>query len=393
MNVVSGRFDPAFTELSNEFERNFLDRGEVGASVCVYQHGKKVVDLWGGVRDPAGMLAWEADTIVCTMSVSKGLAALCALILVDRGLLDLDAPVARWWPEFARAGKSQITVRQLVGGMAGLVLLEHADGAFFDWDAMIGAIERQQPQWEPGTRGAYHSMTYGHLLGELVRRADGRPIERILQEEIAGPLGADFRYGVAEADCHRLSDLIPNDASTTLNAIVTGESLLGRAWKVLPPVQGPFFNSEPFRQSVLPTGNGHGNARGLARIFAMLAQRGSLDGIRILSEQAIELARSEQWNGSCGLTGRHYRYGLGFFLNQTAGPSFGRNPQAFGHPGAGGAVAFADPEGGIAFAYTPNFMCAGESLGDRCDALIEATYASLSGQNGASHADETNESC
>lgn len=370
---IDGYAAPGFQRVREAFVDNFRLRDELGAAVAVYCKGKCVVDLWGGYKDVSRTQAWERDSIVCIMSVTKSLAAIAVLMLVDRGQVNLEACVSVYWPEFAQSGKAQITVRQILGGLGGLVYLDHASaGALVDWDAMIKAIELQEPHWPPGTRGAYHSVTQGFLLGELVRRVDGRRIEAFVRDEITEPLGIEFLMGLNTDELERVIDLVPNPCSVTGKAIGDPLTKIGRAWKIQPPVVGPLFNSEEFRRAVIPSGSGHSNARSVARIFAVLAEGGEIDGVRLLSRSIVDEARTAQWDGTCGLTDRNYRYGLGFFIHKPPLMPFGSNPRAFGHFGAGGAVGFADTEARLAFSYSPNFMCSGEGLGDRCEALIAA---------------------
>jgi CubicO group peptidase (beta-lactamase class C family) len=351
--------------------------GAGGAGLCVYQDGELALDLWGGVARPATGMPWERDTLVCMMSVGKSMAALSALILVDRGQIELDAPVARYWPAFAQAGKQAISVRSLLSGMAALLYADAApDRAGLDWEVMADALAQQAPSWQPDTHGAYHSLSYGFLVGELVRQVDGRSIDRFFAEEVAGPLGAEYAFGLTDEQIARTADIIPNQASNTLALMADPTSTLGRAWRVLPDLQA-FASSEPFRRGVFPTANGHGNARSMARIYAMLACGGELDGVRLLSRETVEVARTEVWSGDCGMTGRNYRYGLGFFLSRWPLAPFGDNPRAFGHTGVGGSMAFADPEASLAFSYSANAMCEGAGVGQRGEALITALIADL----------------
>lgn len=372
---IKGSCDPAFERVRQVFEDNFQLRGEVGAAVCVYKDGSKVVDLWGGVADPATGMPWVEDTIVCMMSVGKSMTALAVLMLIERGEIDLDAPVARYWPGFAQAGKADIAVRTLLTGQAGVIYADHAaDGAAYDWDAMVTAFEQQEPAWEPGTRGGYHSMSMGILLGELVHRVDGRMIDRFFAEEIAGPLDVDYRFGLDDAEIARVSDIIRNPGSVTLTQIADPTTRMGRAWRVVPNAADR-YNTDEFRRAVFPSSNGHGNARAIARVYAALACGGSLEGVHLLSPELVEVARTEAWKGTCAMTGRQFRYGHGFFLNYPPLAPLGPNDRAFGHPGAGGAIGIADPEARLSFSYSPNFMTDGAGVGDRSTALIDAAFA------------------
>lgn len=369
--LIHGSFDPAFRAVRDAFRENFASRGEIGAAVAIYADGRKVLDLWAGVADPETQAPWERDSIVCMMSVGKAMAALCVYRLIERDEIDLDLPVARYWPEFARAGKAAITVRQLLAGQAGLIYTDHApDGAGLDWATMTDALSRQEPEWQPGTRGAYHSATAGFLFGELVRRVDGRSLDRFFAEEIAEPLNISYKFGLDDTDMARVARILPNPQSVTLTQIADPMSKLGRAWRIMPD-RKDFLNAEDFRRGLFPSANGHGNARAVGRVYGALANGGEIDGYHLVSPAMIEIMRDLAWDDICGMTDRPFRYGHGFFLSNDLAP-FGGNPRAFGHPGAGGAIGFADPEAGIAFSYSPNFMCAGAGVGDRCEALIDA---------------------
>lgn len=371
---IGGDCTPAFANIRAAFEANFRLHGEVGAAVCVFSRGEKVVDLWGGIARQATAAPWQVDTQVCMMSVGKSLTALCALLLVDRGVIDLDAPVARYWPGFAGNGKGEITVRMLLSGLSGVLYADAApDGAGLDWDAMIAAFEQQEPAWPLASNHAYHSMSFGFLVGELVHRADGRTINRFFAEEIAGPVHADFAFGLDDAQVARCADIIPNPLSDTLALMADITSPLGRAWRVLPDLQ-TCANADDFRRAVFPSANGHGNARSVATIYAALTDNGAASGVPLLSRTTLDRARTEVWDGICAMTGRHYRYGLGVFLQGLPLVPLGPNPGAFGHPGVGGALSFADPEAGLAFAYSPNAMCEGAGVGARCAALVDALY-------------------
>lgn len=373
--LIRGTCHSDFAAVGATFAANFRDSGEHGAAVCVYRDGEKCVDLWGGWADAARMRPWNEDTIVCMMSVGKGMVALCLWMLVDRGRIDLDAPVARYWPEFAGGGKAAITVRTLITGKAGLLYADAApDGAGFDWATMIEAYERQAPEWPPGTKRGYHSASAGYLLGELVRRVDGRPIDRFLEEEVCRPLGADYGFGTRGAAPDRVADIIPNPDSHTFAQSRDPATKMGRAWRLRP--DSPYhYNSEAMRTGLMPSTNGHGNARAVAKIYAALACGGSLDGVRLMSKETIDRLREQSWHGPCEMTDRVLRYAHGFFLNEPLTSPMGANPRSFGHPGSGGALGFADTENRIAFAYSPSKMCAGSGLGDRCTALCAAVYA------------------
>ena len=312
-------------------------------------------------------------------SVTMGLWAVCVHLLVDGGVIDLDASMATYWPEFAQAGKAAITVRQTLGHNDGVIFNDAApDNAWLDWQQMTAAIAAQEPAWPPGTQGAYNSHNYGYLIGAPIRRVSGRTPGDFFREELAEPLGVDYHIGLAEADLARVTDLNPNPKSTTLNAFKDPTTNLARAWHTLPKDgDPPPFNRIDYRVKEFPSGNGHGNARAVARIFAALARGGEIDGVRLWSEDAVRRMRELQWESDCGMTHRPFRMGLGLFLNSPPLQAMGPNRGAFGHMGAGGAFGFADPQRRLAFSYSPNFMCEGAGVGDRCDALVEAAFASV----------------
>lgn len=371
---VRGACEPRFARVRDAFVENFRTRGEVGAAVCIYESGRKRVDLWGGIADPGTGAPWEADTLVCTMSVGKALTGLCVLRLVDQGRVELERPVADYWPRFGQAGKAGITVEQLLGGLAALVYADSApEDGLMDWNAMVDALERQPPNWEPGTRGAYHSMSAGFLFGELVRQVDGRDIATFFREELAAPLDLDFAYGLDHEQLRRVAPILLNEDSVTLKALGDPTSNLARAWRAMPKAPG-FFNSRAFRVGVYPSANGHGNARAIAKLYAALSAGGSLNGVRVIGPELVERLRTPLWFGPCALTGREFSYGLAFFINEPQPRIMGPNARAFGHPGMGGAFGWADPEHRLAFGYSPNKMCDGASIGERCRALVEAVF-------------------
>lgn len=378
---IQGFAKAGFEHVREAFARNFAERQELGAAVAVYEDGRPVVDLWGGQTlkraEPGG--PWRQDTLVRMMSVNKGVTAICAHVLADRGLLDFDKPVAFYWPEFAQAGKQDITVHQLLSGLAAMVFPDAVPaGAAFDWDAMVTGLAAQAPIWKPGTKGAYHSSTYGHLVGEVVRRISGRLPGVFFREEIGEPLGIDYWFSVPVEHHHRVSDIKSNPLSVTGSAIAAGgDTPLGRAWRILPTASIYGANDPLNLSNEMPSGYGRGNARAIGKLYAALSVGGTLDGVRIMSQAAIDRMRTLQWDSICGLTGRHFRYAMGVFLSTPEMAYMGPNPDTFGHPGAGGSVGFADPARRMSFSYCTNYMCAGAGLGDRCEALIDATYRSL----------------
>lgn len=374
---IDGSCTRQFAPLREAFERNFSERNELGASVAVTLHGETVVDLWGGFADAAGARPWRRDTIVCMMSVAKAVSAVCVHMLADRGALDLDAPVARYWPEFAEHGKAEVPVSWALSHLASVPVADAAPrGALYDWKVMTSAIAAQEPLWPPGSMPCYHTATQGFILGELVRRVDGRSIGAFLREEIARPLGLDYHIGLhpeAEARC---AEMVPSKGNV-LSAAQSGDTkgLLARGWAQLPLSED--FNSPRWRRAEVPSANGHGAARAIARLYGCLAQGGATDGIRILSSAVLARARKEQWSGRDAMSGLKFRIALGFYLNSPPDRPMGPNPDTFGHSGAGGAQSFGDPTAGLGFCYAPNRMHAGIDIGPRAMALIDALYRSL----------------
>ena len=374
---VEGTCTPQFEPVRRAFERNFTERNELGAGVAVTLHGKPVVDLWGGHTDVAGSKPWRRDTIVCMMSVAKAVSALCVHMLADRGALDLDAPIARYWPDFAQNGKEDIPVAWALCHLSSVPVADAAPrGALYDWQAMTAAIAAQEPLWPPGSTPCYHTATQGFILGELVRQVDGRTIGAFLREEIADPLDLDYHIGLTPDAESRCADMVPSKGNV-LSAAQTGDtkSLLARGWAQLPLRED--FNSPRWRRAEVPSANGHGAARAIARLYGCLAHGGEIDGIRLLGSEALDRARTEQWTARDAMSGLNFRIALGFYLNSPPDRPMGPNRDTFAHSGAGGAQSFGDPVAGIGFCYAPNRMHAGIDIGPRATALIDALYDCL----------------
>jgi CubicO group peptidase (beta-lactamase class C family) len=345
---VHGSVEPGYESVRSSFERG-LARAELGAAVCAYVDGRKVVDLWGGWADEARTRPWQQDTIVYSMSATKGMTATCALRLVDDGRLDVDEPVATYWPEFAQAGKDRITVRMVLSHQAGLTYptVRVSPEQRFDWDVITDALARSAPVWEPGTRAEYHGGTFGYLVGELVRRVDGRSLHGFFREEVAEPLGADFLMRVETGeDDDRCAE------------IVGPEDMVGGA------------NTTAFRRAGEGSATGHGTAEGLARVYAALARGGELDGVRLAAPATIDAAIQEQPLAAAeGVTDV---FGLGYQLLWKLHP--GLSGGAFGHEGMGGFLGLGDRSTGLGFGFVMN------RLGNSGAAhLLGATYASLLG--------------
>lgn len=361
---VHGRCDARFNAVREAFAQNFSQRDEVGAAVAITLDGVQVVDLWGGYRDAARTQPWVRDTIVGTNSVAKGVTVTALLMLVDQGKVDVDAPVARYWPEFAQNGKAKLPVRYLLDHRAGLPIVDSPrPGMAYVWNEITKALATQKPLWEPGSTPCYHAATHGFLTGEIVRRVSGKSPGTFIRDHIAGPLGMDWHLGLRPDEETRCADFL---AKMTVHS--DPEALFTRAWKIF--AEGENFNSKEWRRSEIPSAGGHGNARALARLCGALARGGEVDGIRLMSKDTIEFATREQWQGT-ELVGRYMRFGLGLLLN-CKGTPMGANPRNFGMFGAGGHVAICDPDARIGFAYTMNRMDPGKGFGERAEALIQA---------------------
>lgn len=382
--AVEGPCDPRFTAVRTALEENFRDRGELGAAVTVTVGGETVADLWGGWADAAGTRPWERDTLVNVWSTTKGPVALCAHILADRGALDLDAPVAAYWPGFAAAGKENVLVRHLLSHRAGLAGLRepHSLAQLYDWEVTTERLAATEPWWEPGTRSGYHALTYGFLVGEVVRRVSGLLPSAFLEREVTGPLGIDFTIGLPEKEAGRAAELVhPPAASASEQAAIFSQLAPAAIAALTNPVAGAAeANTPEWRAAEIPAANGHGTARAVAALYGVLAGRGSYDGHRVLSPEAAERVREGQ--GSCrdlvlgaGL-GHETEIGLGLWLSGPHG-SYGPNPRAFGHDGFGGSFGLADPEAGVSIGYVMNRM--GPHIADdpRKTALVDAVYGAL----------------
>jgi CubicO group peptidase (beta-lactamase class C family) len=385
---VNGRVAPGFEEVRIEFERNFAERGEIGAAVAAYWRGDKVVDLWGGRRAPDADDPWNEDTMVVVMSTTKGLSAMTLAIANTRAWLDYDAPVARYWPEFAEAGKGAITVRQLLNHEAGLVLLDEelTVAKLRDLDYVSRLLARQRPAWPPGTRHGYHAMTVGMYMQELIRHVDPahRTLGRFFHEEIATRLQLDFYIGLpSEIPGDRLAKVKSLSAARAMLALTHSTPALIRKvlwpWSLLRrslaiPVDVD-FNDRRTLEVELPAGNGVGTARAIARAYSAFAEGGTDLGLtpetlaRIAAPPEVTRAKDE-------VLGVPTFFSLGF---ARPGPDvgFGSTPRAFGAPGAGGSFAFADPDAHLGYAYVMNKLDFWLVDDPREKALRDAVYRAI----------------
>ncbi|UCL88585.1 serine hydrolase domain-containing protein [Pseudomonas sp. HS-18] len=359
--TLNGHCDPRFTPVADAFSALFEDPQERGAALCIQVGGETVVDLWAGSAGKEPGQDWQADTLLNLFSCTKTFAAVAALQLVGEGRLDLDAPVARYWPEFEQAGKQGITVRQLLCHRAGLPAIREplAPEALYDWDSMTAALAGETPWWTPGAEHGYAPITYGWLIGEVIRRVDGREPGAAIVERTAKPLGLDFHIGLGDAEFHRVAHIARGKgnlgdaaAQRLLRTMMTDAAALSTRAFTNPPSVLTSTNKPEWRRMSQPAANGHGNARSLAGFYDGLLQGKLLDEA-LLAELTREHAVGEDRTLlTCT------RFGLGCMLDQpnVANATYGLGPQAFGHPGAGGSIGFADPERELAFGFVVNTL-------------------------------------
>ncbi|MGH8220758.1 MAG: serine hydrolase domain-containing protein [Steroidobacteraceae bacterium] len=400
---IHGACEPKFARLRELFQRSFVNDIEIGAAVCFYLDGRSVVDLWGGHYDLARTREWERDTLVNVYSTTKAMAALCAHHLMNRRLLDVDAPVSEYWPQFAAAGKGGILVRWLLSHQAGLCAIRQPlpNGALYDWGRMCEALAAEEPWWTPGQGHGYHVFTYGFLVGELVRRISGESLGTYFRRHIAEPLAADLHIGLSAEHDARTSEMYgvlignkpptarePRDSADTrerfaafTRAVRDPTTMQGAAF-LNPAQERDAVNTRAWRAAEIPAVNGHGTARALARIYGALARGGEIDGLSILDPSTVERAITEEASGPermfCGAIAM--RFGLGFVLNDDTHryARFSPNPRAFGHAGGGGSLGMADPDARIGFGFTMNNFQGGiVSAGSTPTVLIDAFYDAL----------------
>ncbi|MEU5040399.1 serine hydrolase domain-containing protein [Streptomyces griseorubiginosus] len=384
---VNGTVAEGFEPVRDAFARNFEALGDRGAALAVYRDGRKVVDLWAGTKDVDGTEPWQPGTAQVVRSATKGVAAAVLLLLRQRGELDLDAPVAEYWPEFKARGKERVLVRHVLNHRAGLPVIDRPLTPEEALDPLRGpeAVAAQAPVWEPGTDHGYHALTYGWMLDELVRRVTGLGAGEWIAREIAGPVGAEFWLGLPEAEeaagragrVGRIEAPEPTGAlrarprRSVTEAYQDPDSLTRRAFAAITPF--PDQNEPAYRASALPATNGIATADGLARIYAALI--GEVDGVRLFDPATVELARAEESAGPDRVLVVNSRLGLGYMLHGSASPFLGAG--SFGHPGRGGSLGFADPETGIALGYVTNGFRKTVTADPRAQALVRAVRSAL----------------
>lgn len=385
---IEGHVDPRFRRVDDAFRENFASRGELGAAITVIVDGHTVVDLWGGVADHRTRRPWTRDTLTLIFSATKGVTALCAHILESRGQLDLDLPVTTYWPEFGAAGKQDIPVRMLLNHQAGLpaIIEPLPPDTIFDWQTMAQALAAQAPSWPPGTRHGYHAMTFGILVGEIIRRISGKTVGQFLRDEVAGPFDLELWIGLPEPLEERMSRLrlapYTGESTPFTSKLMNRESLTSKAFLnprgLMMPGQA---NSRAVHAAEIPAANGIGTARALAGMYAPLACGGALGGVELVDAHTLTTMSRVESEGPDEILLVPTRFASGFIKSTDNRPGssalLGPNAEAFGHTGAGGSIGMADPVAGVAIGYVMNQLGAGVLLNERGQSLVDAVYESL----------------
>lgn len=356
MTEIHGHCDEAFAAVGEQFARHFDEGLELGASVCVTKDGETVVDLWGGDADTAGR-PWEQDTICNVWSTTKTMSAIVLLMLADRGEIDLDSPVATYWPEFAANGKERVLVRHVLAHTAGLPGFDPAVGldVLLDQDLAAANLGAQAPWWEPGTQSGYHLITQGYLEAEIVRRVTGRTLGTFFHEEVAGPLGAEFWIGLPESEESKVAELIPPDMTEMIGLAETAAETVGGRATLSAAITGDEPNTRAWRAAEIPAAGGTANARGVGRIHSVIANGGSLDGVDLLSQKTIDRIYDEQIEMVDLVLGVKMRLGIGFGLMNDTIP-LSTNPRSCFWGGWGGSIAIIDQDSRMTVSYVMNKM-------------------------------------
>jgi CubicO group peptidase (beta-lactamase class C family) len=381
---IHGYCESRFSLVLEAFANNFITAGDVGASFAATIDGKYVIDIWAGYADAARTRPWKHDTLACLYSTTKAMTALCSLILVDRGQLDLDAPVASYWTEFSQSGKQNIPVKYLLSHQSGVAGFDEQIPieALFDWDRIVGFLSAQKPWWSPGTQSGYHAITQGYLVGEVIRRITGRTVGTFFRDEIANPLLADCQIGLVQPDEIRVAEMIPPPTMQPGNPLYTGSALMPEmARKSMYPLidqNNPIIvsRSRAWRDAEIPSANGYGNAHSVARMASVLVS-GEVDGVRLLSMPTIDKAFQEQCYGIDFVLKLPIRWALGFALVSKE-LSIGPNPRTLFMGGGGGSAVVIDRDARLSMAYVMN-NCLGSALegDDRALSLARSMYAAL----------------
>ena len=379
MADISGVCDPKFSELRDILSASLDSGADLGASVAVVLDDEMIVDLWGGWSDEAETTPWTEDTITNVWSTTKTMTALSALLLVERGQIDVFAPVAKYWPEFAQNGKESIEVRHLMAHTSGVAAWDQpvTDDDIYDWETSTAMLAAQAPWWEPGDGSGYHVLNYGHLIGEVIRRVDGRGLKQFVKEELAEAFGADFQIGLRDEDLHRVSDVIPPpplpiDFGALDPASIPVRALTG------PLIDAGKANTPGWRAADIGGANGHGNARSVARLQQIVGNGGVIDGQRILSSDTIDLIFQEQASGPDHVLFLPLRFGIGYGLPVPETIPYIPEGEICFWGGYGGSMIVMDRARHLTVAYMMNKMEAGVVGGVRSAALLDATFRALS---------------
>jgi len=374
MTIIHGHCDPRFEPVKQAFAQNFSARDEIGASVALSFEGEMVVDLWAGQLAKDSEDAWVEDTIVNVWSTTKPMAAMCLLLLADKGELDLYAPAARYWPEFAQAGKDDVTIAHMLSHQAGLSGMDaQVEGdAIYDWDWMTKALAAQEPWWEPGSQSGYHALTQGFLLGEIVRRITGQSLGTFFKHEIADPLDADFQIGVADETKPRIANLTPPPSTIS---VPDDGSIAARTF-ANPRVDIEATFTDAWREAEIPAANGHSNARGVVRVQTAMANGGFANGRQLLSDAGTKRIFEEQARGVDLVLGIPTVLGLGYGLNNDDMP-IAPNPHVCYWGGYGGSVVIVDQDARMCLSYVMNRMEQGLTGDERGLSLAMGAYQSL----------------
>jgi CubicO group peptidase (beta-lactamase class C family) len=391
---IQGICEQAFAEVEEQFERNFRERDECGGSVCVTHDGRTVVDLWGGLADSETKTPWARDTISIIWSSTKGATALCLHLLVSRGLVDINAPVVKYWPEFGSKGKEKITVKMLLTHQCGLLHFRNQvpEGAFADWTKMIRLLEEEEPMHKPGERSGYHAYTFGWLVGEIVHRVSGKSLGTFFRDEVAKPLGLDFWIGLPEEHDKRTATMIPppmpgpdDPIGDYVRAMLSDPQSIQAILAANTGGWQENFNARMYRAAEVPAANAYTNARGLAGMYAPLACGGKLGNVELVNKDALAgMGAVCSASEVDALLLHPMRFSLGFMKaidNRHKEPGNQEtnlmSEEAFGHPGYGGSIGLADPGAMMSFGYTMNKMGPGTAINIRAQSLLDATYRSL----------------
>ena len=373
---VHGECDPKFNKVKETFQKLYKEDREIGSCFAVYQDGRPIVDLWGGYQDKDRTKPWEKETIVTVYSTTKGVAALCAALAMEKGLINYEEKVSTYWPEFATHGKEDITVAMLLSHQAGICSPETRNVEdYYDQSIMAEKLAGMTPIWEPGTASGYHSMTFGWLVAELILRVTGKKIGTFFREEMGDGNHISFYIGLPESEDHRVAELVPFEITPSDNS-ETEQVKLTDAQKALRNSAGTLNiqNTKAWRQAEIPAANGQGNATGLAKLYSLIVPKN--DNLKLLADDTVEKMTTMQIEGRDLVLAVSVRWGVGFILNKHK-VIYGPVERAFGHSGYGGSCAFADPENNIGVAYVMNRMLDNFNADGRSIELINATYDCL----------------